>query len=223
MIRLLKLSNVNFYTFQLKQEQSFCFVPHNVHHSVHFVDVKDKLKDLGHEIINELDFSGTAKVIDLNKRTLNCAGIWPESIHEPIFVFFSTYLAIHCTLAIVDITDHILDMEYVTSSIAENMFNLMTLLKICICRLKRKSLVEFLKDIQIDLTPGRYKTPEEKTAFLAYNNFSLKFVQISMILCIIAATMYYVVVLIPNVKMGKSCYILLLAKIVMLRFFYFYY
>ncbi|XP_043498447.1 uncharacterized protein LOC122521758 [Polistes fuscatus] len=152
----------------------------------------------------ELDFSDTTKVIDLNKHTLNCAGIWPESIHEPIFIFFSTYLAIHCTLAIFDITDHILDMEYVISSITENMFNLMTLLKICICRLKRNSLAEFLKDIKIDVTPERYKTPEEKTAFLAYNNFSLKLVKISMILGIIAATMYYVIVLIPNVKMGSG-------------------
>ncbi|KAL2734653.1 odorant receptor 4-like [Vespula maculifrons] len=148
-----------------------------------------------------LDFRGTSKVIDLNKRTLNCAGIWPERIHEPVFIFFSVYLAVHCTMGVVSITDNMSDMEYIIGCIEENMFNFMTLLKICICRMKSNSLAEFLKDIKVDLIPGRYKTDEEKIAFLNYNSFSLKFVKVTIVSCVIAATLYYLSVLAANVEM----------------------
>ncbi|XP_047370327.1 odorant receptor 4-like isoform X4 [Vespa velutina] len=149
----------------------------------------------------ELDFRGTSKVIDLNKRTLNCAGIWPERIHEPVFIFFSVYLAVHCTMGVVSITDNMSDMEYIIGCIEENMFNFMTLLKICICRMKSNSLAEFLKEIKVDLIPGRYKTDEEKIAFLNYNNFSLKFVKITIVSCVTAATLYYLSVLATNIEM----------------------
>ncbi|XP_047370016.1 odorant receptor 4-like [Vespa velutina] len=153
------------------------------------------------EFLRELDFRGTSKVIDLNKRTLNCAGIWPERIHEPVFIFFSVYLAVHCTMGVVSITDNMSDMEYIIGCIEENMFNFMTLLKICICRMKSNSLAEFLKEIKVDLIPERYKTDEEKIAFLNYNNFSVKFVKVTIVSCVIAATLYYLSLLAPNVEM----------------------
>ncbi|XP_047370015.1 odorant receptor 4-like [Vespa velutina] len=149
----------------------------------------------------ELDFRGTSKVIDLNKRTLNCAGIWPESVNEPVFIFFSVYLAIHCILTVVSITDNMSNMEYIVDCIEENMFNFRTLMKICICRMKSNSLAEILKEIKVDLIPERYKTDEEKIAFLNYNNFSVKFVKVTIVSCGIAATLYYLSLLVPNVEM----------------------
>ncbi|KAF7378718.1 hypothetical protein HZH66_015505 [Vespula vulgaris] len=154
-----------------------------------------------YRMLSALDFRSTSKVIDLNKRTLNCAGIWPESIHEPVFIFFSVYLAVHCTMGVLSITDNMSDMEYIIGCIEEHMFNFMTLLKICICRIKSNSLAEFLKDIKVDLIPGRYKTDEEKIAFLNYNNFSLKFVKVTIVSCVIAATLYYLAGLAANIEM----------------------
>nr|XP_050868802.1 odorant receptor 4-like [Vespula vulgaris] len=104
-------------------------------------------------------------------------------------------------MGVVSITDNMSDMEYIIGCIEENMFNFMTLLKICICRMKSNSLAEFLKDIKVDLIPGRYKTDEEKIAFLNYNSFSLKFVKVTIVSCVIAATLYYLSVLAANVEM----------------------
>ncbi|KAL2734645.1 odorant receptor 4-like [Vespula maculifrons] len=104
-------------------------------------------------------------------------------------------------MGVLSITDNMSDMEYIIGCIEEHMFNFMTLLKICICRIKSNSLAEFLKDIKVDLIPGRYKTDEEKIAFLNYNNFSLKFVKVTIVSCVIAATLYYLAGLAANIEM----------------------
>ncbi|XP_043685147.1 odorant receptor coreceptor-like [Vespula pensylvanica] len=104
-------------------------------------------------------------------------------------------------MGVLSITDNMSDMEYIIGCIEEHMFNFMTLLKICICRIKSNSLAEFLKDIKVDLIPGRYKTDEEKIAFLNYNNFSLKFVKITIVSCVVAATLYYLAGLAANIEM----------------------
>ncbi|XP_035733491.1 odorant receptor 63a-like [Vespa mandarinia] len=130
--------------------------------------------------LSELDFHGTRRLIDLNKRTLNCAGIWPEKIHEPVFIFFSVYLALHCTMGVISITNNISNLEYVLACFEENLFHFMTLLKICICRINSNSLAEIIKEIKVDFIPERYKTDEEKIAFLNYNNFSLMVVRVTL-------------------------------------------
>ncbi|XP_047370014.1 odorant receptor 4-like [Vespa velutina] len=149
----------------------------------------------------ELDFRVPRKLIDLNKRTLNCAGIWPEKIHEPVFIFFSVYLVLQCTMGFVTITDNISDMEYVIACLEESLYNFMALFKICICRMKSNSLAEILKEIKVDLIPERYKTDEEKIAFLNYNNFSLKLVIFSLGTSTIAALLYFLSILAINIEM----------------------
>ncbi|XP_046837418.1 uncharacterized protein LOC124432479 [Vespa crabro] len=149
----------------------------------------------------EHDFRGTSKVIDLNKRTLNCAGIWPEKIHEPIFIFFSVYLATHCTMGVISITDNISDMKYVLACFEENLFSIMALLKICICRMNRNGLAEILKEVKVDLIPERYKTNEEKIAFLNYNNFSLMIVKITLGTSTTSAMLYFLSFLAINIEM----------------------
>ncbi|XP_047370321.1 odorant receptor 13a-like isoform X1 [Vespa velutina] len=148
----------------------------------------------------ELDFHGTRRVIDLIKRTMNCAGIWPEKIHEPIFVFFAVYLVLQCTMGVISINNNISDMEYVIACLEENVFNFMTLFKICICRMNSNSLAKILKEIKLDLIPERYKTDEEKIAFLNYNTFSLKLVKFTLGTSITACLLYYVSFSATNIK-----------------------
>ncbi|XP_046837306.1 uncharacterized protein LOC124432408 isoform X1 [Vespa crabro] len=149
----------------------------------------------------ELDFRSTSKVLALNKLTLHCAGIWPEKIHEPIFIFFSVYLATHCTMGVISISDNISDMEYAIACFEENLFNFMALLKISICRMNSNSLAEIFKEIKVDLIPERYKTDEEKIAFLNYNNFSIKLVKITLVTCTTTVMLSYLSVLATNIEM----------------------
>lgn len=50
--RLLKSSNANFHTYQLKQERPFRVVLRNIHHSADIDELKFELQKLGHEVIN---------------------------------------------------------------------------------------------------------------------------------------------------------------------------
>ncbi|XP_046837414.1 odorant receptor 45b-like [Vespa crabro] len=101
----------------------------------------------------------------------------------------------------ISIINSISDMEYVIACLEENLYNFMTLLKICICRMKSNSLAEILKEIKVDLIPEKYKTDEEKIAFLNYNNFSLKLIKFSLGTSTTAALLYYLSVLATNIEM----------------------
>ncbi|XP_046837417.1 odorant receptor 10a-like [Vespa crabro] len=98
------------------------------------------------------------------------------------------------------IIDNISDMEYVLACFEENLFNIMTLLKICICRMNRNGLAEILKEVKVDLIPERYKTDEEKIAFLNYNNFSLMIVRITLGSGTTASIMYYLSATATNIE-----------------------
>ncbi|XP_047370329.1 odorant receptor 47a-like [Vespa velutina] len=149
----------------------------------------------------ELDFHGTRRVIDLNKRALKVVGIWPERVNKPVFIFFTVYLAIYLTMGVISITDNISNMEYVIACFDENLFNFMALLKICICKINSNSLAEIIKEIKIDLIPERYKTNEEKIAFLNYNNFSFMVVKITLGTSTTSATFYFLSFLAINIEM----------------------
>ncbi|XP_015189678.1 PREDICTED: uncharacterized protein LOC107073504 [Polistes dominula] len=151
--------------------------------------------------LQDLDFSETVRVIDLTKRAMRCAGIWPEEVHESKFIFFTAYLTIHCLLAIIDIAMNISNLTYIVACSLENAFNLMALLKICICRIKRKSLTKLLQDIRTDFIIDNYKSRDEQMAFLNYNKFSQKFVRLTLIVCFMAASSYYFMSLVMNVEM----------------------
>ncbi|XP_035742386.1 odorant receptor 13a-like [Vespa mandarinia] len=152
-------------------------------------------------LTQELEFDDTVNVIDMTKRTMNCAGIWPENTNEPKFIFFAIYLTIHCSLAVIDISMNITNLTYIVGCLLENVFNLMALLKICICRIKRKSLARLLEDVRTDFIIDNYNTIDEKIAFLSYNKFSRKFVKLTLIVCLAGACSYYFMSLVNNVEM----------------------
>nr|KAF7398330.1 hypothetical protein H0235_016338 [Vespula pensylvanica] len=156
---------------------------------------------IGRCLINEeLDFGGTVKALDLTERAMRFVGTWPPKSFQPISVFFLIYLIIHCTLAIIDIAANITNTEYIISCLMENVFNVVAFLKICVCKIKRKSLAKFIDDIKSDFTLTNYYYEEEKMAFVNYNKFSRKFVIILLIVAIVAASMYYFFSLAMNVE-----------------------
>ncbi|XP_043682449.1 odorant receptor 13a-like [Vespula pensylvanica] len=150
--------------------------------------------------MQELDFGGTVKALDLTERAMRFVGTWPPKSFQPISVFFLIYLIIHCTLAIIDIAANITNTEYIISCLMENVFNVVAFLKICVCKIKRKSLAKFIDDIKSDFTLTNYYYEEEKMAFVNYNKFSRKFVIILLIVAIVAASMYYFFSLAMNVE-----------------------
>ncbi|KAI4473163.1 hypothetical protein M0802_016278 [Mischocyttarus mexicanus] len=127
-------------------------------------------------------------------------GTWPLKSSEPIFLFFSCYLLVHCTLAVIDISINLSNIEYVISCLMENIFNVVALSKMGICKIKRKSLIKFLEDIKPDFNAENYNSNEEKVAFMNYSKFSRKFVMTLLIASFGASTMYYLLSLAVNVE-----------------------
>ncbi|KAL2732097.1 odorant receptor 13a-like [Vespula squamosa] len=150
--------------------------------------------------MQDLDFGSTAKALDLTERAMRFVGTWPPKNFQPISFFFQIYLIVHCSLAIIEIAVNITDMEYVISCLMENVFNVIALLKISICKIKRKSLAKFIDDIRSDFTLTNYYFDEEKMAFINYNKFSRKFVIVLLIGSFVASSMYYFFSLAINVE-----------------------
>lgn len=88
----------------------------------------------------------------------------------------------------------------------ENVFNVVALLKISICKIKRKSLAKFIDDIRSDFTLDNYYYDEEKMAFISYIKCSRKFVFVLLIASFIASSMYYFFSLAMNIEIGMYTY-----------------
>ncbi|KAF7382252.1 hypothetical protein HZH66_013684 [Vespula vulgaris] len=138
--------------------------------------------------MQEFDFGGAIKALDLTEHAMRFVGTWPPKNFQPIFLFFLIYLIVHCTLAIIEIAVNITNMGYVISCLMENVFNVVALLKISICKIKRKSLAKFIDDIRSDFTLTNYYYDEEKMAFINYNKFSRKFVIVLLIASFVASS-----------------------------------
>ncbi|KAF7383143.1 hypothetical protein HZH68_014992 [Vespula germanica] len=148
----------------------------------------------------EFDFGGAIKALDLTEHAMRFVGTWPPKNFQPIFLFFLIYLIVHCTLAIIEIAVNITNMGYVISCLMENVFNVVALLKISICKIKRKSLAKFIDDIRSDFILTNYYYDEEKMAFINYNKFSRKFVIVLLIASFVASSMYYFLSLAMNIE-----------------------
>ncbi|XP_047361386.1 odorant receptor 13a-like isoform X1 [Vespa velutina] len=150
--------------------------------------------------MQEVDFGSTLKALDLTEHAMRFVGTWPPKSFQPIFLFFLIYLTVHCTSAIIDIAVNISNMEYIISCLMENVFNVIALLKISICKIKRKSLAKFIDDIRSDFKLDNYYYDEEKMAFIHYNKCSRKFVIVLLVASFVASSMYYFFSLAMNIE-----------------------
>ncbi|XP_047370328.1 odorant receptor 10a-like isoform X5 [Vespa velutina] len=66
--------------------------------------------------------------------------------------------------------------------------------------MKSNPLAEFLQEIKVDLVPEKYKTDEEKIAFLNYNTFSLKLVKFSLATSTTSTSVYFLSVVASNIE-----------------------
>lgn len=131
-------------------------------------------------------------------------GVWPLKVYDPIFVFIFLYLVIHCTLAIVDLTNYSTNLDMFVVYISEILTLLNALVKVTICRLNRNSLAVFLTDIREDFKSKSYTNKKEISAFISYNRLSYLFITVAMPCMGFAASTYYIRSLAANIKMGNQ-------------------
>ena len=125
-------------------------------------------------------------------------GLWPLKVSQPLFIFFSVYLIIYCTMGANHLIKHINQPELIVGNLTNNIFFAMILGKMFICRRSCKIMAKFLKAIGDDFLTETYGTVQEKTAYLHYNHFALIFIKISLSMNITTATLYYLRTFVEN-------------------------
>lgn len=143
------------------------------------------------------------KSLRWNKRLLKYLGIWPLEIYDPLFFFIFMYLFLHCSLTFVNLIYNTNDLTEIVENFTENVLFIMTLTKITICRVNRKSLGRLLIEIENNLIVNDYNTLEKKFILMKYSkmakyNFLLTFISMT-----IAIGLYYIAGMIPNIKIGN--------------------
>ncbi|KAL2734690.1 odorant receptor 13a-like [Vespula maculifrons] len=118
--------------------------------------------------INEEGIANVQKSFLWSSRLLRCMGVWPLKNYFPIFLFFFSYLCIHCTLTLAQLISAPKTMDNVVSNIAENILLTMTLTKITITRINREALRKLFVEIEEYVLTEKYETTEEKLTFLNY-------------------------------------------------------
>ncbi|XP_043685243.1 uncharacterized protein LOC122637296 [Vespula pensylvanica] len=131
-------------------------------------------------------------------------GVWPLKNYFPIFLFFFTYLSIHCSLTLAQLFSAPKTMENVISNVAENILLTMTLTKITITRINREALRKLFLEIKEYALTEKYETAEEKLTFLNYTKLPPFF--IAMIGCSMSLeeVLYYSSRLMEGIESGKQ-------------------
>lgn len=131
-------------------------------------------------------------------------GIWPLKNYFPIFLFFFTYLFLHCSLTLAQFFWAPKTMENIISNIAENIEITMTLTKIAITRINRKALRKLFTEIEEYSVTEKYETKEEKLAFFNYTKFPPYFIIIIASTMTVVEILYYTSRLIEGIHIGNS-------------------
>ncbi|KAL2741586.1 odorant receptor 22c-like [Vespula squamosa] len=142
------------------------------------------------------------KSLRWNKRLLKYLGIWPLEIYDPLFFFIFMYLFLHCSLTFVNLIYYTNDLTEIVENFTENVLFIMTLTKITICRVNRKSLGRLLVEIENNLIVDDYNTLEKKFILLKYTKMAKYNFLITFISMTIAIGLYYIAGMIPNIKIA---------------------
>ncbi|XP_035742396.1 uncharacterized protein LOC118450634 [Vespa mandarinia] len=126
-----------------------------------------------------------------NSRLLKCMGIWPLQNYVPVFLFFFTYLSLHCSLTLAELLWAPKTMDNVVANIAENIILTMTLTKITIARMNREALRELFIELEEYSLTEKYETKEEKLTFVNYTKLPPYFIIIIACSMTLAESMYY--------------------------------
>ncbi|KAF7378676.1 hypothetical protein HZH66_015463 [Vespula vulgaris] len=156
--------------------------------------------------IEEVGIANVQRSFLWSSRLLRCMGVWPLKNYFPIFLFFFTYLSIHCSLTLAQLFSAPKTMENVISNVAENILLTMTLTKITITRINREALRKLFLEIKEYALTEKYETAEEKLTFLNYTKLPPFF--IAMIGCSMSLeeVLYYSSRLMEGIESGILSY-----------------
>nr|QHN69150.1 odorant receptor 21a [Sirex nitobei] len=139
----------------------------------------------------EVDLSQTANLLMWNRRIFNVMGLWPPDINDRLFFFLFGFLTVHCCLEYAQLFQYIDQFDYVITNLSESSPLTMVLVKLGVYRINAKRLCRVLDDIIDDYKVDRYKTREERLAFLKYNEISKRFIKFAIPAMCFAATIFY--------------------------------
>lgn len=142
-------------------------------------------------IFQSADLTHASNIVVWNKWFLTFLGLWPERVNQPVFIFFTTYMVIYCTMGMNHLIRNFESPELVVANFTDNVLLTMILGKMIICRRSSKIMATFLKSIEADFTTAMYDNVREKMAYLYYNNIALIFIRISMFMTGISGGSYF--------------------------------
>ncbi|RLU26582.1 ObirOr5-Q1 [Ooceraea biroi] len=139
-----------------------------------------------------------SNIVTWNKWFMTCMGLWPLNVNNFLYVFFTTYMIIYCSMAVRHLLKHFGQAESIIANLTDNIFLSMIIGKMFICRMSCKDMTKFLKAIKDDFTTHNYTSVQEEMAYLRYNELALIFTKYSMSISAFTATMYYLRTFIIN-------------------------
>ncbi|XP_043685241.1 odorant receptor 13a-like [Vespula pensylvanica] len=131
-------------------------------------------------------------------------GISPLKNYVPIFLFFFTYLSLHCSLTIAQLICAPKTIDNIISNISENIVLIMTLTKITIARVNREAFRKLFMEIKEYSLTEKYETKEEKMTFLNYTKLPPRFIVITACSMTTSDILYYTSGLIFGIQIGKQ-------------------
>ncbi|XP_018315314.1 odorant receptor 4-like [Mycetomoellerius zeteki] len=140
---------------------------------------------------SEADLIQASYLVIWNKRFMSFLGLWPLKTNQFLFIFFIIYMIIYCIMAAGHLIKNLDQPEIVVANLTDNVLFAMILGKMFICKRSCKTMMQFLKSIEIDFTTRMYDNVQEKMVYLYYNKIALLFVKISTSTAGTAATLYY--------------------------------
>ncbi|XP_047370067.1 odorant receptor 13a-like [Vespa velutina] len=162
---------------------------------------RDKMEK---ESIEEIGIANVRRSFNWTSKLLKCMGIWPLKNYVPIFLFFFTYLFLHCFLTLVQLYMTPINMENVVSNIAENIALIMTLSKITIARINREALRKLFMEIEEYSLTEKYETKEEKLTFVNYTKLPPYFIVIVASLATLEEILYYTGRVMDGIQIAKQ-------------------
>ncbi|XP_047370184.1 odorant receptor 4-like [Vespa velutina] len=148
--------------------------------------------------IEEIGIANVHRSFRWSAKLLKCMGVWPLKNYVPLFLFFFSYLSIHCSLTLAQLFLGPKTVENVVSNMAENMLLTMTLTKITIARVNREALRKLFMEIEEFSLTEKYETKEEKLTFINYTKLPPYFI------LIIASSMTTVEVLYYSTRLADA-------------------
>ncbi|KAL2734682.1 odorant receptor 4-like isoform X1 [Vespula maculifrons] len=139
----------------------------------------------------ELGIANVRRSFNWSSSLLKCMGIWPLKNYDPIFLFYFTYLFLHCSLAYAQMFLSPKTIDDVLLNIAENIPLTMTLTKVMIIRVNRKALSKLFTEIKEYSLTEKYETKEEKMTFLNYTKLPPRFIAITVCSMTMSDILYY--------------------------------